>query len=270
MWWRSAVVRLILVTGALGSSAAAAQGEDSWTFGAGIYGWLPSISADSTFPSDGGEGGLQVDASDILDNLEFVFMGSADIRKGRLGVATDLIYISLGKSRDGFRDGSIGGGQIPVDASATIDYDLSGLVWTAAGYYRAADSEHATFDVLAGVRYADIEQTLAWSFSGNVGDIPIGEREGGGRADVANWDFVLGLRGHLGLGSADAWFLPYYLDVGTGDSDVTVQAMAGIGYTFGWGDLIAAYRVLSYDLKSGGAVAGMSFDGPLIGAMFRW
>ena len=48
------------------------------------------------------------------------------------------------------------------------------------------------------------------------------------------------------------------------------QAMLGVGYAFGWGDLTAAWRHLDYDMKPGKAIESISFDGPGIAATFRW
>ncbi len=46
------------------------------------------------------------------------------------------------------------------------------------------------------------------------------------------------LRGPLYIfGAGHAWSVPYYLDVGTGDSDLTWQGLLGLAYSFGWGDL---------------------------------
>jgi hypothetical protein len=44
---------------------------------------------------------------------------------------------------------------------------------------------------------------------------------------------------------SSAWFVPYYLDVGAGDSYLTWQALAGIGYKFKWGETAAFWRYLS-------------------------
>ncbi len=64
--------------------------------------------------------------------------------------------------------------------------------------------------------------------------------------------------------------MPYYLDVGTGDSDFTWQGIVGMGYAFHWGEVAAAWRYLYYDLPSGKAINDMSFSGPEIGVTFRW
>ncbi len=70
--------------------------------------------------------------------------------------------------------------------------------------------------------------------------------------------------------AAKKWFVPYYLDVGAGDSKSTWQAVTGVGYSFGWGDVVGAWRHLDYRMKSGNAVESLSFSGPGIAAVFRW
>jgi len=64
--------------------------------------------------------------------------------------------------------------------------------------------------------------------------------------------------------------VPVYLDVGTGQSSSTVQAAAGVTYAFPWGDLSALWRYVGYQSKPGKAITDMSFNGPQIGAVFRW
>jgi opacity protein-like surface antigen len=67
-----------------------------------------------------------------------------------------------------------------------------------------------------------------------------------------------------------AWFVPFYVGVGTGESKFTWQANAGVGYRFDRGVLVASWRYLDYDLKSGGHVDSLSFSGPLIGVGFKF
>jgi hypothetical protein len=49
-----------------------------------------------------------------------------------------------------------------------------------------------------------------------------------------------------------------------------VQALAGIGYAFGWGEVMAAWRYLDYELPGDGPVSDLNFNGPLVGASFAW
>ena len=64
--------------------------------------------------------------------------------------------------------------------------------------------------------------------------------------------------------------MPYYIDIGTGDSDLTWQAELGLTYAFEWGALGVAWRYLDYDLKSDGPIVDLNFNGPAVGAIFRW
>ena len=59
---------------------------DSWQFGVSIYGWFPDISGETSFTQPGGTSDFKIDIGDILDNLEFTFMGMFDARKGRWGI----------------------------------------------------------------------------------------------------------------------------------------------------------------------------------------
>ena len=73
----------------------------------------------------------------------------------------------------------------------------------------------------------------------------------------------------MNLGDGN-WYVPYYVDVGTGDSDLTWQAVAGIGYAFRWGEVFAAWRYLDYDFKSSSNIEKLNFNGPGLGVAFRW
>jgi hypothetical protein len=116
----------------------------------------------------------------------------------------------------------------------------------------------------------DIKQKLGWQLSGNVGSVPLPGRAGNLEAKAQNWDAIVGVKGRMALGAERKWFVPYYLDIGTGESDLTFQAMAGIGYAFGWGDVVASWRYLDYEMKSGSNVEKLNFNGPAVAAVFHW
>jgi hypothetical protein len=81
-------------------------------------------------------------------------------------------------------------------------------------------------------------------------------------------DGIIGVKGQVQLGGD--WFAPYYLDIGTGDTEFTWQALAGVGYRWDWGDLILAYRHLSYDMGSDKLLQNTDFSGPALGVVFRF
>ncbi|MGE5160474.1 MAG: hypothetical protein ACM3O5_03120 [Betaproteobacteria bacterium] len=49
-----------------------------------------------------------------------------------------------------------------------------------------------------------------------------------------------------------------------------LQALAGVGYSFGWGDVVAAWRYIDSEMKSGKAVEDINFSGPGVAAVLRW
>jgi hypothetical protein len=245
-----------------------AANADDWKFGASIYGWFPDLKGRSQL-SDANDGTeIQIDIRDILKNLEFTFMGTLGVRKGRFGAFTDVIYMSVGKSGATTRDGTVGGSQIPTEASLDAEFDMKSWVWTTAGYYRLVDGESSSLDILAGFRRIDVKQSLDWRLTGNVGPIPIPDREGRAKGKLDNWDFIAGARGRLGLGGN--WYLPAYLDLGAGESNFTLQAATGVGYALGWGEITAVWRYLEYEFDSDSVIADLSFNGPALGVAFRW
>jgi hypothetical protein len=112
----------------------------------------------------------------------------------------------------------------------------------------------------------DVEADLDWQFAGPIGLFP---GSGSFSQDKTLWDAIIGVRGQVRFGGGN-WFAPYYLDAGTGSSDLTWQALAGIGYSFKWGDLRFAYRHLSIDMSGGKLIQDMRFSGPAFGVSFRF
>jgi len=261
---------LTVAAGALAPSLAAAQTSqpaEKWQTSASLYGFFASISGDTTFPSNGSS--IDLSSDTVLDSLKMAFFGSLEMHNGRWGVLNDLMYMDLGASKSGVRDFSLGG--VPASASANFDYDLKGLIWTVAGEYRLATGNPAyTIDLLAGARYFKIEQTLGYAIGGTVGDFPLAGRSGTAKVDASVWDAIIGAKGRYAFGDRRQWYVPYYLDVGTGQSDLTWQAAGGLGYAFSWGEVTGMWRYLDYDFKSGKAVQSMTFNGPILGATFRW
>ena len=86
----------------------------------------------------------------------------------------------------------------------------------------------------------------------------------------SNWDAIIGVKSRHAFGDRLQWFVPLYADVGGGDSSLTYQLAAGIGYSFGWGDIVGMWRYVSYDMKSDDVIQDLTFNGPMLGVTFRW
>lgn len=260
----------VVAFAALCASPAFAQSADRWEFSGSVNVFLPTMKAQTVFPPSGGGSSASVDADKILDNLDFTFMGSLEARKGVWGVFTDVIYLDLSASKGGSRDLQLGGAGLPVGASANVNLALSGWSWTVAGTYRLAATPKYHVDLVGGARMLDVETNLDWTLGGNIASVALADRAGSRTVGLTNWDVIVGAKGRLALDAQGKWFMPYYLDVGTGESKWTAQAMAGVGYAFSWGDVVGSWRYLGYEMKSGSAVQDLSFSGPMVSAVFRW
>ena len=256
-----------LACAALGNGPAQAQADD-WRFHAVLYGYLPTISGATAFPNASSP--ISVNAEDIIDHLKGVFMGNLQVDKGRFGLFNDLLYMDVSGSKSQSRDITIGGLPIPADASANLDMNLKGSIWTIAGTYLASTDAKAPVYLMLGARLLDIKEDLSWQTSGNIGPIPLPGRSGSVSDKASNWDAIVGVKGGFSFGEDGRWIVPYYADVGTGESDLTWQVYAGLGYSFSWGEIVAVWRYLDYNLKSGSAIKDINFNGPAIGIGFRW
>jgi hypothetical protein len=258
------------VVATLPSTDALAQAADTWTWRGSIYAYLPDISGSTTFPANSGGSSGSVDAGTIIDNLKFTFMGNLEATNGRWGVLTDVVYLDLGNTKSGYRDFTIGGAAIPAGADTNVSYDLKGWAWTLAGTWRMTTDANTTTDLFAGTRLFDLRQTFGYEVTGNIASIPANVRSGSSEAKISNWDAIVGLKSRYAFGEDRKWFIPFYIDVGTGESNYTFQVMGGIGYSFKWGDIVGAWRYLDYDMKSGKKIESMTFNGPAIAAVFHW
>jgi len=268
--WRNVTAASVVV--ALMPATAAAQAAPApWRYAASVYLYLPSIDGSSSFPTEGNGTPINITAEQILDHLKFAAMGSFDAHNGTWGAFTDLVYLSFGSSKSNSRDFTIGNIGIPANTTANIDSELKGLVWTLAGQYRLPSPDPSlTVDMLAGTRMFELQERLRWTISGSLGPIDPAARAGSAELKNTLWDAIIGVKGRYVFGGNRQWAVPFYLDVGTGESDSTLQAAAGISYAFPWGELNALWRYLKYDLKSGNPISDVSFSGPQFGAVFRW
>ena len=269
---RHAVVAAALTIGgnALLMSPASAQSlSDQWRFRAVVYLWAPQITGTAIFPI-ANIASIDVKFHDILDHLKMAGMGTLEAQKGRWGAFTDVVYLNVGGTRTRTRDGTIDG--VPVSAGVTSNagMDVKTWIWTLAGSYRVQAAPDWDFDILAGARMLTIEPRLTWNFNVDVGPFVGPNRAGGRTIKETNWDGIVGARGRARFGSNSEWFIPYYVDVGTGDSDLTWQASGGIGYAYPWGELLATWRYLHYNFESSSRVQDLTVNGPVFGVAFRW
>jgi hypothetical protein len=253
------------------------ENEDGWQFELTPYVWLPTISGKLNYeaPPAGPGGGLVVDVgpTDWLDLINGVVFLSGGMRKGRFSLGADLVFLSMVSDNDKVI-GTGTGGDIPIDASLNVSTqtDLDGLTWTLVAGYTLTETDRSAVDIIGGVRLLEVDVATSWNLALDI-TVPGGEivlpSQGSTRVKQELWDGIVGVRGHSALGEG-AWSVNYYLDVGTGSSELTWQAVAGLAYAYSWGDLMLMYRHLHYDEDSSGLMQDFILSGPTFGARFRF
>lgn len=271
-----AVVSIAVGLGAGPVAATAATDDDGrWHFHAVPYLWLPALeaSADVTLARPRGADGVETGPvrlstkttpDNYLSDLNMAFMFMGEARKGPWSVYTDLLYTSFGNEKTRVRNRTGPAGFVSTDIDRTARTDLSATVWTLAGGYRAIERSTFELDLMAGFRYLSMDSDLELSLQGTGGRF---SRQRKVSMDQDFWDGIIGLRGRVLFPGSD-WFMPYYADVGTGGSNLTWQAMLGVGYRFDWGEVTLAYRALGYDFDRNDA--DLRLDGPGLAVGFRW
>ena len=259
---------------ALGVLLGQAHAQEGWTFSLTPYLWLPNVNGTLKYalpPGGGARPEVDTGPNSYLENLSFALMLAGEARKDRWSVFTDLIYLDFDGEKSAVKAVNFGGERIGTTLDASTKSSLTGVAWTFGGGYAALREPKHTLDVLGGARYFGLKVSSDWqlgaALSGPTGQVFAQSGSISQREDL--WDVIVGARGRLKLGEG-SWFLPYYADAGTGSSALTAQALAGIGYAFKWGEIIATYRYVYYDLKGDGLLQDVRFAGPAFGATFRF
>ena len=228
--------------------------DDSWQFGIGIYGWAAGIGGDTTSGEDiSSDSDASVD--DILDTINFVFMGEFEARKSKWLFMTDIVYLDLGNDKN--RTLSTAGGSIDVNTDIQIK---SRVVAPAIGYY-VVDTDKVQFNAFAGARYLNLEVNIEENI--NAPSRPL-YAEVSGSSDI--WDGIVGFKAHYAFN--ENWHMPLYFDLGTGDSEFTWQAAAGIAYRFEICSVSLMYRYLSWDFDDSIVLDDLTISGPMLGVKF--
>ena len=229
----------------------ASQAGD-WEYSVTPYLWLPTISMDS--PNfNGTGGGLDVGPTNYLQALDFGLMLDADARNGEWVILGDLIYLDFGIKSDDITPGPI--------FNPTSKIDLSASILNLAGGKTLVKSDDYYMDTVIGWRRTHLD--LDTKVNGNI--LPSFS------PSLTFNDFIVGVNGEYDFPDSK-WSVPYYADIGTGDSDLTWQAVIGVDYAFDSWKLHMNYRHLDYDFGDVGIIQDLqtTFSGPTIGAKFEF
>jgi hypothetical protein len=271
-YMRPGDLRGMLACCSLGLAAAVAPADaetpsaESWQFAVTAYGYLPQISGTAHFPVPGA-GSFDVNQSDLINNLKMAFMGAFDAHYGRWGFFTDVLYLDVGRRNTNVHDFTIGGIGIPAATTSDVSIDLKSWIVNAVGEYRVVSQGGSTLDVVGGLRYLSLKERLEWNFTGSLGSLPEAARSGNEEISSNIIDGIVGVKGQLrGDGG---WFMPFYLDVGTGGARFTWEGATGLAYAFHWGELGLLYRYIDFRFDSS-KLEDLTIAGPMVSATFRW
>ncbi len=244
--------------------ASAGPGSDAWdgnwhgSFG--IYGWLPGIEAQLGVPVDTGGTAVSKSNNNILDNLKGALMITGDFRSGEWGFFYDADWVKFENQKGRFR--SLGGATVGGSATLDTEWNFKGGMVTLAGLYNLSHGPSGYADVVFGGRYLWTKTNVKWDFTlnGNGGNIGIADQgKVSNNSHLSN--VIVGLRGRW-QSTDSGWYIPYYADIGTGDSDLTSILEGGVGYAFDWGDLALDWRWVHYDQGGNELLDKIDLSGP--------
>jgi len=244
----SASFRTMVVSLALCAVANPAHAAE-WKYEIAPYLWGSAMEGTAGVGTVTAETSLSF--SDIVDNLEFGFMGTFRASTDRYSITFDAMYMGLGVTEKG------PGGVLKAD----VDMDQAGL--EADFGYALSDR----FTLLAGLRYVDLDTQL--KVSGPLGNVLSAREKQSCPISVIGaryeWPFAdqwsLNLRGDIGgfgIGSDFAW-----------------QAIATLRWQLSpRTGLALAYRYLAMDYEDGQGdnrfLYDMAMSGPALGVVFTF
>jgi hypothetical protein len=270
-------IKLRLLTLLLGTMAAAAAGQvraeedmfdGKWHFAVTPYLFVPKIYGTITYQLGGSAGSATAtaDPNSYLQSLDFAAMVAGEARKGDGLIFTDYMYFHLSGDSSVIKSVTGPGGNTEVPINQGGSFQIVENVWTLAAGYSVLHDRGGFLDLFGGVRLLSLSSSASWSFAGPVGSLAT---EGSVSQTQNIWAAIVGLKGEVRFGESN-WFMPYYADIGGASSNWTWQAALGVGYRFGWGDIVLLERNLSYNIDSEHHQFDLRMTGPMLGATFKF
>jgi hypothetical protein len=216
--------------------------DDEWEFSAGVYLWAADIPIETASGED-----IEITFDDIIEDLDMAFMGIFGAQKGKWGFQADVIYFDV----DDDSNDSLG----RFGLLTLTNIELKAAIVTPTASYRVLDTDRLHLHILGGLRYLYLDIEV------DIDPLPALEPDGD------STDGIVGFKGDIQLN--EKWRIPFYYDVGKGDSELTYQADIGIDYRVSSFDLGLHYRYLKFkfdeDEEFGKAIDNIVVKGPMFG-----
>jgi hypothetical protein len=258
-----------------------ATNPSGWTFNVAPYLWMPSLNTNLNFnlpPALGGtvSSSPSIGFGDLLSHLNFAAMVAADAQYGKFSILTDFLFMDLGGTPSQFKSVNFPGEpSIPISATVqtSAGLNLDSTIWTLAGGYTFVQGDWGNLDVITGLRYLGVNTRINYSLALTVAGPRGNGATFGGIGSVSGsgniWNAIGGFRGRIRVGNAGL-FIPYYFDIGAGDSNLTWQISSGLGYHTRLADLSLIYRYLSFEQDGNVVVQRLWIQGPMLMANFAF
>ena len=239
-------------------AAWASKTEDSsdkgWSFSVSPYVWatglkgtvatlppLPSVDAKASF-------------GDIIKHVDLGVIGVAELRKGRLGIISDIVWIKI----------SMDSSDPPPSSpfTRTSDLDTQTFMGTLAGAYRLVEKQQSWIDLVLGVR--------GWHVNTDFGVGP-GVLASGSKIDhKEGWvDVIGGLRTRFDLGKG--FYATAMTLAGGGSSESVVDVIGNISYAFtNKISAVAGYRYVKVNYQKSGFEWDVEYKGPILGGTYKF
>ena len=222
--------------------------------------WEPFYLWFSGLNGNVGAGGfvapVSVSFSQVIDQLNIGLMTALDVRRKRIGLFTDLIFMSLSSDQK----------TTPILPSYLgFTANAKELIVDPELYFRLIDKERGSIDAIGGARYWHLNNSLDFlPVDTTQAPITVGQTQ--------TWiDPVLGARFRLNL--SKGFFVNINGDAGGFGvgSQLTYQTYAGVGKEFKKKfSVLLGYRYLFVDYKSGGFLYDVHMNGLQAGFNIRF
>lgn len=232
----------------------ATKSPDDWTILVNGYAWVPDILV--TAKDDSGR--FKITQDQVIDNLDGAIMLYTGARKGKWSIYLDTIYVDL--KGDDSTTTTLGG--LTPGTNAEVDIGVRAWLLTFWGGYAVVAEDKHRIEAIVGGRY--YWEKLTFKLQVGPGETKLDDT-------FSIWDGVVGIKGASYLN--DNWYISYFGDVGTGDSDLTYQLFSSINYEFKNVTLAAGYRYFEWQFDENDDNAGELADkqivkGPFLGFKF--
>lgn len=234
----------LLMWSVSGVKAVESSESKGWTFEVVPYAWLQGF--DGTLTIDNKDYDFDQDFSDLYDSVDMAASLETIARYNRWIVLGQFDYASLDSDTNG-------------DKSEAVRLEVDEFFGVLAGGYTFDISKKITIDVLAGVRYAELDNTV----KGKLGE----NRELDYNADSTDGIIMLRPRSQL----TEKLFFNPQLSIGAGDAELVYELQPEFQYFFNETvDLRVGYRRIHYEFDDGDNELDIDFSGFLVGVGFNF